>query len=175
MRENVSERWNIAKRFQLCFRCLEEGHEGKSCRKTRRCGTNHCHKVHHRLLHVNPETRMSTVSKTTSDTDRKLLSGSKPSHEWQGPDTVSSDLSCGTEGNTIKEPRGTEDGNAWPWNTIDGQALNAIERKEYGIQKSYSTVNDVSHGCMYSGRGTSASSQLEELDCGHPGRQTTSQ
>ena len=40
LRENVQECWNIAKRFQLCFRCLEEGHEGKSCRKTQICGTN---------------------------------------------------------------------------------------------------------------------------------------
>ena len=170
MRENISERY-IAKMFQLSFRCLVEGHEGKSCRKTGLCRTNHCHKIHQRLLHVNPETRMSTVS------DRKLLSSSMPPHELQGPDTVSSDLSCGTEGNTIKQPRRTEDENAWPGNTMDGQArsLNAVECKEYGVQKSYSTVNDVSHGRMYSRRRTSASSQLVELDCDHPGQQSTSQ
>ena len=52
MQKDVSERWDLAKRFQLCYRCLAEGHKGKSCRTTRRCGKNGCHKVHHRLLHV---------------------------------------------------------------------------------------------------------------------------
>ena len=27
---SVKERWNIAKQFQLCFRCLEEGHSRKA-------------------------------------------------------------------------------------------------------------------------------------------------
>ena len=52
MQKDLSERWDITKRFQLCYRCLAEGHQGKSCRTTRRCGKNGCHKVHHRLLHV---------------------------------------------------------------------------------------------------------------------------
>ena len=52
MQEDVRERWDIAKRFQLCYLCLAEGHQGKSCRTTQRCGKNGCHKVHHRLLHV---------------------------------------------------------------------------------------------------------------------------
>ena len=54
--EDVSERWNIAKRFQLCYRCLAEGHHGKSCQRTRQCGKNGCHKVHHRLLHLHQDT-----------------------------------------------------------------------------------------------------------------------
>ena len=33
--EGISESWNIAKRFQLCYRCLAEGHHGKSCQRTR--------------------------------------------------------------------------------------------------------------------------------------------
>ena len=46
IQEDISERWNIVKRFQLCYRCLAEGHNGKSCPRTRRCGKNGCHKVH---------------------------------------------------------------------------------------------------------------------------------
>ena len=53
--KNVSKPWNFAKRFQLCYRCLAEGHHGKSCPRTRRCGKNGCHKVHHRLLHLHQE------------------------------------------------------------------------------------------------------------------------
>ena len=43
--KDVLEHWNIAKRFQLCYRCLAEGHHGQSCPRTRRCGKNGCHKV----------------------------------------------------------------------------------------------------------------------------------
>ena len=57
LQEDVSARWNIAKRFQLCYRCLAEGRHGKSCRRTQRYGKNGCHKVHHRLLHVHEKNR----------------------------------------------------------------------------------------------------------------------
>ena len=60
IQKNASERWDFAKRFKLCFRCLAEGHEGKSCRKTRRCGQNGCHKIHHRLLHVETDRTSAT-------------------------------------------------------------------------------------------------------------------
>ena len=65
--EGVSERWNIAKRFQLCYRCLAEGHHGKSCQRTRRCGKNGCHKVHHRLLHLHQDTSRSAVFEAKSN------------------------------------------------------------------------------------------------------------
>ena len=48
---STSDRWKIAKRFQLCFRCLTEGHHGKSCQRSSQCGQNGCLELHHRLLH----------------------------------------------------------------------------------------------------------------------------
>ena len=51
LNKSVPERWNIARRLQLCYRCLAEGHTGKSCTRTRVCGENGCLEVHHRLLH----------------------------------------------------------------------------------------------------------------------------
>ena len=49
----VSQRWDTAKRFKLCFRCLGGGHRGKSCQRSQSCGRNGCQKSHHVLLHRN--------------------------------------------------------------------------------------------------------------------------
>ena len=51
LQKSVSERWNIAKRLQLCYPCFAEGHAGKFCQRSRVCGENGCLEVHHRLLH----------------------------------------------------------------------------------------------------------------------------
>ena len=37
-KRNVRDRWNIARRLQLCYRCLGEDHQGKSCPRSRTCG-----------------------------------------------------------------------------------------------------------------------------------------
>ena len=39
---SVSKRWDIAKRFNLCFRCLGDGHRGSSCPRNLPCGENGC-------------------------------------------------------------------------------------------------------------------------------------
>ena len=48
---DISKRWECAKKFKLCFRCLGEDHLGQYCNRTRVCGQNGCKEVHHRLLH----------------------------------------------------------------------------------------------------------------------------
>ena len=101
--EGVSERWNIAKRFKLCYRCLAEGHHRKSCQRTRQCGKNGCHKVHHRLLHLHQDTSRSTDFKSKSDirpcsTDLQ--------HEPQRSEAPSSaHVIFGTEGKRYTEQR----------------------------------------------------------------------
>ena len=47
----VSDRWDAAKRLKLCFRCLGDGHIGKSWPRSLPCGENGCKKLHHVLLH----------------------------------------------------------------------------------------------------------------------------
>ena len=49
--KSVTERWNLAKLFQLCYRCLGEWHVGKKCPRSRQCGYEGCQELHHRLLH----------------------------------------------------------------------------------------------------------------------------
>ena len=50
--KNVPRRWDTAKRFKLCFRCLGDGHVGKTCQNSLPCGQNGCQKLHHVLLHI---------------------------------------------------------------------------------------------------------------------------
>ena len=66
--KNNSERWDIAKRSQLCFRCLADGHSGKSCPRSRQCGLNGCKELHHRLLHrTSQETEQKAVDQKGTD------------------------------------------------------------------------------------------------------------
>ena len=48
---NGSQRWSVAKREKLCYRCLAAGHRGIDCKRTRTCGVNDCRENHHWLLH----------------------------------------------------------------------------------------------------------------------------
>ena len=51
IRRKLADRWNVAKRLQLCYRCLAQGHQGKTCPRSQPCGQDGCIKLHHRLLH----------------------------------------------------------------------------------------------------------------------------
>ena len=48
---SVRDSWAVAKWLQLCFRCLGEDHQGKSCPRSRNCGLDGCTDMHHSLLH----------------------------------------------------------------------------------------------------------------------------
>ena len=57
-----NQRWTVAKKGNLCYRCLDSGHRGTDCSKTRTCGLGGCSESHHRLLH---EARQQRDSKNT--------------------------------------------------------------------------------------------------------------
>ena len=48
---NVSQRWDFAKQFYLCFRCLCDSHRGQQCLRSRICGVHGRKEIHHYLLH----------------------------------------------------------------------------------------------------------------------------
>ena len=97
---DVPKRWECAKKFKLCFRCLGEG---QYCNHTKVCGQNGCRELHHRLLHrdhngsqtdvtrldlnhkankneVNLETKgRSTETETSNKTEKELI-GQKVEH-----------------------------------------------------------------------------------------------
>lgn len=64
----------IAKRAQLCYRCLAEGHQGKSCLNSRPYG-KYLQKLHHRLLHQYDRQTgsMEPVAYARNHTERKRI------------------------------------------------------------------------------------------------------
>ena len=48
---SIANRWEIAKKNELCYRCLRSGHQGKNCPENNRCGINDCKGTHHFHLH----------------------------------------------------------------------------------------------------------------------------
>ena len=48
---SITNRWEIAKKNELCYRCLRSGHQGKNCPENNRCGINDCKGTHHFHLH----------------------------------------------------------------------------------------------------------------------------
>ena len=51
IRRKLADRWNVAKCLHLCYRCLAQGHQGKSYPRSQPWGQDGCIKLHHRLLH----------------------------------------------------------------------------------------------------------------------------
>ena len=84
----------MARRAQLCYRCLSTGHFGNKCPKSRPCGTDGCEEHHHRLLH-------QTATTPTTDADEQT----EPEREHGSP---SADLASHvTEGNVQEPPQQT--------------------------------------------------------------------
>ena len=93
-----SERWNIAKRAQLCYRCLDDGHYGKMCPNSKICGNNGCGETHHILLHRPHRMKGPSLSDTSDETEPKRVIDSKIEHLSEG-DCFSEDVTSSvTEG-----------------------------------------------------------------------------
>ena len=92
--KSPTDSWRIARRAQLCYRCLSTGHFGNKCPKSRPCGTDGYEEHHHRLLH-------QTVTTRTTDADEQT----EPEREHGSP---SADLASHvTEGNVQEPPQQT--------------------------------------------------------------------
>ncbi|XP_075991225.1 uncharacterized protein LOC142986591 [Anticarsia gemmatalis] len=52
---SVNERWDIAKKNKICFRCLLSSHRRENC-QSKACGEDGCDMAHHRLLHHRKDT-----------------------------------------------------------------------------------------------------------------------
>ncbi|XP_067667338.1 uncharacterized protein [Haliotis asinina] len=48
---SVPDRWETAKKLNLCFRCLGTNHQAKSCNRRITCGIDNCAASHNRFLH----------------------------------------------------------------------------------------------------------------------------
>ncbi|XP_065368835.1 uncharacterized protein LOC135961266 [Calliphora vicina] len=61
----VDDRWKIVKELHLCFCCLKQNHQLKSCYAKHVCGINNCPQKHHNLLH-NINRELPSCSSTIS-------------------------------------------------------------------------------------------------------------
>ncbi|XP_075990118.1 uncharacterized protein LOC142985756 [Anticarsia gemmatalis] len=52
---SVNERWDIAKKNKICFRCILSSHRRENC-QSKACGEDGCDMAHHRLLHHRKDT-----------------------------------------------------------------------------------------------------------------------
>ena len=66
----VQDRWDMAKKYKICFRCLLTGHQGRNCRSTKKCGVNGCDKTHHRGLHPTTRPAAPQAQKSYGTTER---------------------------------------------------------------------------------------------------------
>ena len=95
----MSKRWNLAKLFQLCYRCLAEGHYGNSCARSQPCGQNGCLKLHHRLLHQD-DCQSEVTEQTQSNTEPNIFGNAEPNQGRSESDAYLVDsATSGMEGN----------------------------------------------------------------------------
>ena len=93
----LSERWDVAKRARLCYRCFGDGHYGKRCPNSKICGNNGCDKNHHRLLHRSDRMMGQSTSDTIYRTEPKREVDSQV--ELSSEDSLSEDVTSSvTEG-----------------------------------------------------------------------------
>ena len=95
-RQLIDEKWKIAKRAGLCYRCLGKDHLGKSCARSRQCNINGCKETHHRLLHGQRKVNPKCLSQDGKFTEKTALK------QQQSEEENSQDRTLGTEGDGVK-------------------------------------------------------------------------
>ena len=58
------QRLSTARKHKLCFVCLQANHMVKSCRSRIRCNADGCNRRHHKLLHFNEDTDLTSANST---------------------------------------------------------------------------------------------------------------
>ena len=84
---SVRERWELAKKHQLCFRCVGTGHSGQSRTRSATCGVDGCAYKHSRLLHPGPNRERPAASSngrqpTANGAEVQQAASSKPSSNF---------------------------------------------------------------------------------------------
>ncbi|CAB3990844.1 Hypothetical predicted protein, partial [Paramuricea clavata] len=49
--QSIEDKWKMAKKLGLCYRCLGDNHLGNACKWNRQCNIDGCNETHHYLLH----------------------------------------------------------------------------------------------------------------------------
>ena len=80
---SVANRWQIAKKNELCNRCLTSGHQGKNCPENNRCVINDCSSIHH--FHPNFECRPNPPESVDAAVETRSAFGDS---EFAGDDVL---------------------------------------------------------------------------------------
>lgn len=70
---SFEKKWEAAKRFGVCFRCLDYDHLGHQCPKSKACDVAGCKKTHLPLLHESQPRQETKVPSTEGDTQTTTL------------------------------------------------------------------------------------------------------
>ena len=80
--QSIEDKWKMAKKLGLCYRCLGDNHLGNACKWNRQCNIDGCNDTHHYLLH-RPRDSSKAPSKE-KDVNMKVESG--PGSNTEGDD-----------------------------------------------------------------------------------------
>ena len=83
---DTKSRWETAKKYKLCYRCLGNNHRGNNCKQHGKCGINGCSDTHNRLLHGKGE-KSDDKEQVDSNKDDK-------GNNTQDHGNVAADQSC---------------------------------------------------------------------------------
>ncbi|KAK3732000.1 hypothetical protein QZH41_005502 [Actinostola sp. cb2023] len=92
---SVPKRWETAKQYNMCYRCLGQYHVGRACTRSRICGLNGCRDSHNRLLHEDKSERQDQQKNSKQE---HSASKNTPSYENQHSNQAENSVSAATEG-----------------------------------------------------------------------------
>ncbi|CAB4017688.1 Hypothetical predicted protein [Paramuricea clavata] len=98
----INEKWKIARRVGLCYRCLGKLHLGSSCTRSRQCHINGCKETHHRLLHV--QRRVNTIgpNQDINVTEKPPMKQMDPKKKYLQEQALGTEGDGNTQATTMK-------------------------------------------------------------------------
>ena len=81
-RKSVPERYEVVKRFKMCFNCLKQGHQVNECSNKTHCQVANCKRHHHTLLHYERAPQQLPSQDPQIQPSRLQTT---PSRTWQPP------------------------------------------------------------------------------------------
>ena len=98
--KSADEKWRLAKKFGLCYRCLGDDHLGNACRRSKSCNIGGCKENHHYLLHQDKSSLPMTKTKEEESKEK----------ENKEEDRKDTGRGCDTEGDRQSKSYGATQG-----------------------------------------------------------------
>jgi hypothetical protein len=112
-KEEHNLKWEMVKEYDVCFRCLKNGHRTLKCPQQKACGVDGCDACHHQTLHLSKKSAESHYRPMEQDKvsaeNNNFASGEMPTAiirvipVWlKGPKAEEGDYALLDEGSTVK-------------------------------------------------------------------------